>query len=158
VTKRGTGEERKAGRFRRSSEHVLSGTTRRVYRYIYRRGPVRLHEIQRELGFSSPSVADYHIQKLLNMKLIRERTGPDDQSVGYVAEEAIFEAMVRIRRTVIPLWTTATAFFGAGLIALLTLFRPASLSSSYLFSLIIAVAALSISVHETVESLRKEAL
>jgi len=158
VTPRGTGEERDRSRVRRSNEDVLSGTTRRVYRYIYRRGPVRLHEIQRELGLSSSSVADYHVQKLLNMKLIREKAGQDNESVGYVAEEAIFEAMVRIRRTVIPLWTTSTTFFAAGLVALLTILRPDSPNSTYLFSLVIATAALSISGYETVQSLRKEAL
>ncbi|MDA4117384.1 MAG: hypothetical protein OK455_03470 [Thaumarchaeota archaeon] len=142
---------------RRAHEDILSGTTRRVYRYVYRKGPVRLHEIQRDLRLSSSSVADYHVQKLLNMRLIREKTGQDG-SLGYVAEEAIFEAMVRIRRTVIPLWTTATAFFAAGLIMLLTILRPTAFSSTYLFSLVLAVAALCISAYETALGFRKEAI
>lgn len=139
------------GRQRASKKDALNGTTRRVYRYIYRRGPVRLHEIQRDLKLSSSSVADYHVQKLLQMKLVRE-AGGENEVAGYVAEEAIFEAMVRIRRMVIPLWTTATAFFGAALVVLLTILRPAAISSTYLFSLIIAVVALSISVYETISS------
>jgi predicted DNA-binding transcriptional regulator len=157
VTRPDTGEEREKNRLRPAHEDILSGTTRRVYRYVYRKGPVRLHEIQRDLKLSSSSVADYHVQKLLNMKLIREESGQDG-SLGYVAEEAIFEAMVRIRRTIIPLWTTATAFFAAGLIMLLTILRPTSLGSTYLFSLVIAAVALSISGYETAQGFRKEAL
>jgi len=142
---------------RRSRGDSLNGTTRRVYQYIYRRGPVRLHEIERELGFSSSSVADYHVQKLLKMGLIRDDPGANG-STGYVADRAIFEAMIRIRRTVIPLWTTATSFFAAGLVVLLTILRPASISSTYLFSLIIDVVALAICTYETIRSLGKEAL
>jgi predicted DNA-binding transcriptional regulator len=157
VTRSETGEERDKNRLRRAHEDILSGTTRRVYRYVYRKGPVRLHEIQRDLRLSSSSVADYHVQKLLNMRLIREKTGQDG-SLGYVAEEAIFEAMVRIRRTVIPLWTTATALFAAGLIMLLTVLRPTALSSTYLFLLVLVTAALCISAYETAVGFRKEAL
>jgi predicted DNA-binding transcriptional regulator len=136
------------------SRDALAGTTRRVYRYIYRHGPVRPHEIQRDLGLSSSSQADYHIQKLLKMKLIREEGGENGSAGGYVAEEAVFEAMVRIRRMVIPLWTTATAFFASALLVLLTFLRPAVIVSGlYLFSLVITVVALSISVYQAITSL-----
>jgi predicted DNA-binding transcriptional regulator len=133
------------------SRDALAGTTRRVYRYIYRRGPARLHEIQRDLRLSSSSVADYHVQKLLQMRLIREER-TQDGVVGYAAEEAVFEAMIRIKRTVIPLWTTASAFFAASLIVLVTILRPTIISSTYLFSLVVAVVALAISAYETVTS------
>jgi hypothetical protein len=136
------------------SRDALTGTTRRVYRYIYRHGPVRPHEIQRDLGLSSSSQADYHLQKLLKMKLIREEGGENGSAAGYVAEEAVFEAMVRIRRMVIPLWTTATAFFAGALLVLLTFLRPAVVMSGlYLFSLVITMVALSISVYEAITSL-----
>ena len=131
---------------------TLAGTTRQVYRYIYRRGPVRLHEIERDLRLSSSSVADYHVQKLLRMRLIREEGGQDSVA-GYVAEEAVFEAMLRIKRTVIPLWTTASAFFAAALFVLVTILRPMTISSTYLFSLVVAVVALSICAYEAFNSL-----
>ncbi len=75
-----------------------------------------------------------------------------DGAVGYAAEEAVFEAMIRIKRAVIPVWTTASAFFAAALIVLVTILRPPIISSTYLFSLVIAVVALSISAYETVTS------
>jgi predicted DNA-binding transcriptional regulator len=79
----------------KSNRDALSGTTRRVYRYIYKRGPVRLHDIQRDVGLSSASLADYHVQKLLTLRLIREEQGQDG-AVGFAAEEAVFEAMIRV--------------------------------------------------------------
>jgi predicted DNA-binding transcriptional regulator len=151
------GHKQTDGQKTRSQRDALSGTTRRVYRYIYRRGPVRLHEIQRDLKLSSSSISDYHVQKLLRMKLIREEVG-QDQVAGYVTEEAVFEAMIRIRRTVIPVWTTASTFFAASLVMLVTILRPPVISSTYLFSLLVAVVALSISVYETIRSLSVEVI
>jgi predicted DNA-binding transcriptional regulator len=135
-----------------SEKEPLTGTTRRVYRYVYRRGPVRLHEIQRDLGLSSSSLADYHVKKLLQMGLIREELGQDIAG-GYVAENAIFEEMVRIRRTVVPLWTTTTSFFVVAFIVLITILRPTIISSTYIFSLVIAGASICVSAYEAVRSL-----
>jgi len=141
---------------RPTKSDVLSGTTRRVYRYIYRHGPVRLHDIQREVGLSSASLADYHVQKLLRMKLIREEEGQD--GVGFAAEEAAFEAMIRIRRTVIPLRTTASAFFAVALVLLITILRPAHFTSTYVFSLVVTLVALSTSLYETIKGFSREGL
>jgi len=147
-------EQGKGKNARPRDRDALAGTTRRVYRYIYRHGPVRPHEIQKNVGLSSSSQADYHIQKLLRMKLIREEeSGEDGTAAGYVAEEAVFEAMVRIRRMVIPVWTTATTFFAGALLVLLTLLRPAVVNGIYLFSLVITLVALSISAYEAITSL-----
>lgn len=138
------------------SRDALSGTTRRVFRYIYRKGPVRLHEIQRDLGLSSPSLADYHVQKLLEMKMIRRENEGD--LPGFVAEEAVFEAMVRIRRTVIPLRATSSAFFALALVLLLTILRPGYIGSTYVFSLLVVAVALLISIYETVKGLSSQGI
>ncbi|HYR04427.1 MAG TPA: hypothetical protein VEO75_03480, partial [Nitrososphaerales archaeon] len=46
-------------------EYELRGKTLKVYMYILKQGkPVGVREVQRELGFSSPSVAYHHIEKL----------------------------------------------------------------------------------------------
>jgi predicted DNA-binding transcriptional regulator len=145
------------GRRSRPTRDALNGTTRRVYRYIYRHGPVRLHEIQRELGLSSSSISDYHVQKLLRMGLIRQENGQDGVA-GYVAEEAVFEAMIRVRRMVIPLWTTASAFFAAAIVVLITILRPVVISSTYAFSLLVAAVALSIAAYETFQSFSSDGL
>jgi predicted DNA-binding transcriptional regulator len=90
----------------RRGEESLAGTTLRVYRYIYKYGPVRLHDIERALGFSSSSTAEYHINKLLRLGIVRAA----EAEAGYVADRIVFENMLRVRRTVIPVWTTFGGF------------------------------------------------
>jgi len=115
---------------------ALGGTTLRVYRYLYRQArPLGVHDVQRGLGLSSFSVAQYHIKKLLAAGLIREETA------GYVVDRILFENMIRIRRSVIPLQLGYSTFFGTTMILLLTVFRPPEMTSTYVFALAINLAA-----------------
>lgn len=50
----------------------VKGNTLRVYLYVLRQGPCELREVQRGLELSTPSLASYHLDKLV--------------SVGYVAQ------------------------------------------------------------------------
>jgi hypothetical protein len=51
-------------------ENKLSGRTLQVYLYLQRKKePSGIREVQRDLGLSSPSVADYQIEKLVGMGL-----------------------------------------------------------------------------------------
>ena len=51
-------------------EDQLKGKTLQVYLYmIKKKEPVGVREVQRDLGFSSPSVANYHIDKLVELAL-----------------------------------------------------------------------------------------
>ncbi|MBN1682326.1 hypothetical protein JW865_02085 [Candidatus Bathyarchaeota archaeon] len=58
-------------------ESELKGKTLLVYMHILKVGQdsVGVREIQRELGFSSPSVASYHLQKLQDLGLIENVYG-----------------------------------------------------------------------------------
>ena len=88
------------------ADYVLKGTTLRVYRCLYRAGtPMGIHDVQRALKLSSPSVAEYHIKKLVRAGLAKEGQN------GYTVDKVVFENVIRIRRTVIPLQTTFVAFF-----------------------------------------------
>src|SRR5712691_10426798 len=84
----------------------LKGTTYRIYRHLLRqRRQVGISDIQKALRFSSPSVAEYHIGKLLNMGLVREEQG------GYIIDKVVFENVIRIRRVSIPVQTAYVLFF-----------------------------------------------
>ncbi len=129
-------------------DYVLKGTTLRVYRYMYRTGtPLGIHDVQRGLELSSPSVAEYHIRKLARAGLIQEREG------GYTVDRVIFENMIRIRRTVIPFQTTYGTFFAVTLVILLVLLRPTTMTSTYVFAVAVNVAALLISIYEALRTL-----
>jgi DNA-binding transcriptional ArsR family regulator len=126
------------------TDNPLGGTTLRVYRYLYKTGkPLGIHDVQRGLGLSSASVAEYHLKKLLRDGLIREEGG------GYVVDRVVFENMVRLGRWVLPFQSAYAAFFATTLIMMVTIFRPAVLTSSYVFAVAVNLAALGFSLYET---------
>lgn len=143
-----SGEPRKDSS--QNSELSLHGTTLRVYRYMLRqRDPVGISDVQRGLGLSSPSVAQYHIQKLVQLGLARE------EHSGYIVDRVVIENVVRIRRMSIPIQSAYVAFFAATLAILLALLRPAAINSLYFFAVMINVAALLISAYETAKTWRQ---
>ena len=120
---------------------------------MYKEGrPLGVYEVQRGVGLSSPSVAHYHIRKLLSSGLVQEREG------GFAVDKILFENMIRIRRSLIPLQTTFAIFFATTFVALVTILRPRTVSPTYVFSLIVNVVALGIFVYQAVETLRKSRL
>jgi predicted DNA-binding transcriptional regulator len=128
-------------------EDSLKGTTLKVYRLVLKsRVPLGIHDIQRGLGLSSPSVAQYHIRKLLQMKLVHE------EGEGYVVEKVVFHNVIRIRRTAIPSQIAYVAFFAASLVVMLTLLRPAALTSTYAFALAVTLVGLAITSFETAKT------
>lgn len=131
------------------SDTPLGGTTLRVYRYLYKTGkPLGIHDVQRGLGLSSASLAEYHLKKLLRDGLIREETD------GYVVDRVMFENMVRLGRWVLPFQSAYAAFFATTLIVMITIMRPEVLTSSYVFAVIVNVAALGFATYETLKAAR----
>jgi hypothetical protein len=128
---------------------VLSGTTLHVYRYLYRSGKsLGIHEIQRGLALSSSSLADYHLKKLMAAGLVKEDPGTS----RYYVDNFLFENMIRVGRSLLPLQISYSVFFIASIVILLTFFRPQTIDGAYLFSIVIigiAVAIFSIQSAKT---------
>ncbi|HEV2138038.1 MAG TPA: hypothetical protein VGR53_04295 [Nitrososphaerales archaeon] len=128
----------------------LRGTTYRVYRHLLRlRRPVGISDIQKALRLSSPSVAEYHIVKLLNMGLVREEQG------GYMIDKVVIENIIRIRRVSIPVQTAYALFFGVTLVLTLTFFRPTEVNPQYFLAVVVNLAALIVAVYETTKTLKR---
>ena len=109
-----------------------------------------MHEVQNGLSLSSPSLAHYHIRKLVEEGLAREEAG------GYIVDKIMFENMIRIRRSVIPFQTTYLTLFIATLFIMLVFFRPAALSGVYIFALLVNVLAIIIFIFETFKALKEK--
>jgi hypothetical protein len=130
-------------------ENVLKGTTLRVYRFIFKEGkPVRTYEIQRGLGFSTPSLVQYHVAKLLRSGLIKEAEN------GYVADRMMFGNLVRVRRMVIPFQISYAVLFASALMVMLTVLRPQTLTSLYVFALVVMWIGLTAALYESLKALR----
>jgi len=102
-------------------ERELKGKTLQVYVYMLKKKePVGVREIQRDLNFSSPSVANYHIEKLVGLNLV----GQDDYGRYYLAQKAqisVLESFVNIGGRTIPRMSFFAAFFTTLLIAYVVL-------------------------------------
>jgi DNA-binding transcriptional ArsR family regulator len=125
---------------------ILKGTTLRVYLFLFKAGlPSGPREVQRGLSLSSPSVADYHLKKLIEAGLIKEEEG------GYVVDRVVWSNMIRIKRTIIPLQAFYSLFFAAALIVMIIVFRNAP-DTGFVFGLLVIGCGLGLSLYETVKA------
>ncbi len=93
----------------------LRGNTLRVYLYALKQGSVGVREVQRSLGLSNASLAQYHINKLSEMGLLREEGG-EYRVVGEVKVD-VLKDFTRLGKILVPrfvfygmLFTVFTAY------------------------------------------------
>jgi len=102
-------------------EDQLKGKTLKVYMYmVKKKEPVGVREVQRDLGFSSPSVANYHIEKLVELALVSQ----DEYGHYYVVQKVqpgVLQAFVNIGGLAVPRLSFFAAFFTTMLIAYVVL-------------------------------------
>ncbi len=92
-------------------DYELRGKTLQVYLYLLRYGKaVGVREIQKELGFSSPSVAFHHLDKLVGLGVVEK-----DQYERYIlarkVDSGILHSFVSIGRLTLPRLGFYAAFF-----------------------------------------------
>ena len=92
-------------------EYELRGKTLQVYLYLLRHGKaVGVREIQKELGFSSPSVAFHHLDKLINLGII-ERDEYERYVLVKKVDAGILQSFVNIAGLTLPRLGFYAAFF-----------------------------------------------
>ncbi|MGB9741294.1 MAG: hypothetical protein ACPLW5_06015 [Candidatus Bathyarchaeales archaeon] len=103
-------------------ESELKGKTLLVYWYLLQRSThtVGVREVQRALGFSSPSIAVHHLEKLQDLGLVKKKgTGE------YVLEEeikvGILRFFTRMGRFLVPRYLFYSVLFLTMLIAYIVL-------------------------------------
>ncbi len=95
----------------------VKGNTLKVYLYLLKHGPSDLRDIQRGVGLSSPSLASYHLGRLVEAGLASQ-----DEYGKYFAvkdsSEKVLEGYAKVGPTVVPqlfffslLFTILTGFF-----------------------------------------------
>ena len=113
-------------------ESALKGKTLLVYWYLLQQPThtVGVREVQRALGFSSPSIAVHHLEKLQDLGLIRKKgTGE------YVLEEevkvGILRLFTRMGRFLVPRYLFYSVLFSTMLTAYLTLCALGRIAPSF---------------------------
>jgi DNA-binding transcriptional ArsR family regulator len=128
-------------------ETRLRGTTLRVYWHLLRSGkPTTLRQLQRELGLSSPSVASYHLEKLMDLDLVKKVRG--DYELKKTVSLAALSSFVRISRLMVPRYLFYTTFFVTLLIVFLV-GHADSLSLQGVFALVFGMSGFVITGYET---------
>lgn len=102
-------------------ERELKGKTLQVYVYMLKKKePVGVRELQRDLTFSSPSVANYHLEKLIGLNLVSQ----DEYGRYYLSQKAqvsVLESFVNVGGRTVPRMSFFAAFFTTLLIAYVVL-------------------------------------
>ena len=106
----------------------VRGNTLRVYLFLLREGPSELRQVQRSLELSTPSLASYHLDKLVSLGYASQNPLGQYFAVKEAASE-ILEGFTKVGSLVVP-----QLFFFAVLFSILTsYFAYASfVSSAYL--------------------------
>jgi predicted DNA-binding transcriptional regulator len=92
-------------------EYELRGKTLKVYLYLIKQSKsVGVREVQRELNFSSPSIAFHHLEKLIRLGIVEQ-----DQYSNYVltkkVDPGILQAFVNVGKFTFPRLGFYAAFF-----------------------------------------------
>ncbi len=104
-------------------ESNLKGKTLLVYWYMLRRPDFKagVREIQRSLGFSSPSIAVHHLNKLMDLGLV-EKTKTGEYVLVQEVKVGILRFFARIGRFLIPRYLFYSVFFTTALVLYILLY------------------------------------
>jgi hypothetical protein len=118
-------------------ERKLSGRTLQVYLYLQRKkAPSGIREVQRDLGLSSPSVADYQVEKLIGMQLAAK----DRHGRVFVTRRVRVKALdsyVSFGRFSVP----RLAFYASVFSAVAALYAVLNVSSLSIYGIAVPAAA-----------------
>ena len=125
----------------------LKGNTLRVYWYLVQcssncAGP---RQIQRELGFKSPALAAYHLDKLLELGLVKKVGG--EYQMTEVVEVGVLKQFMKVGSFMIPRYITYATMISVLFVFFLTQFRDLNFYS--LFALIFGSLSTVIFWYET---------
>lgn len=138
-----------------SINRVIKGNTLKVYLYLLKHGPSELRDIQHGTHLSTPSLASYHLGKLLEAGfVIQNNYGV--YSVVKDSADKVLEGYARIGSTVVPQFF----FFALLFTILITFFSFAALYLSGYVPYLVAVCTAMIVVfwYETIRLWRKLAV
>ena len=137
-----------------SKDADLKGNTLRVYTYLFKVQHSGIREAQRSLGFKSPSLAQYHLDKLVSMGLATK----DDQTGDYfLAREVKIEALeqfLKIGTYIIPRFVLYSAILTV-LFAYFALSSRLAITSASVWTFVFAIVGLVITWYETVRAWRR---
>ena len=126
----------------------LKGNTLRAYWALMNSddGIVGVRELQRQLGFSSPALAAYHLNKLTELKLVENVRG--DYKLIREVRIGVLKQFIKLGTFLLPRYVLYATMFTTPLIFLLTQMNEFTFYST--FALILGVLGTVIFWYETI--------
>lgn len=96
----------------------LQGNTLRVYWYLINSSKTSVgpRDVQRKMGFSSPNLAVYHLDKLVELGIVEKDAG--EYHVTRIVDVGVLKQFTKIRGFIFPrqtiyasMWTTLFIFY-----------------------------------------------
>jgi hypothetical protein len=84
-------------------EAQLKGNTLRVYVYALKKRRVGVREVQRALSLSNPSLAQYHLNKLRELGLLKEASG--EYQISNEVRVDVMRDFLRLGTLLVPRFT-----------------------------------------------------
>jgi len=132
----------------------LKGNMLRVYWHLLRspNGVVGVRETQKSLGFSSPALSAYHLDKLVELGLVQKVRG--EYYLVRVVNVGVLKQFVKFGSFVLPRYTLYATMFTTLLVFYLTQLRDINFYS--VFALVLGILATGILWYETVRVWRQK--
>jgi len=140
-------------------EYKLHGKTLQVYLYLIRSGvdeSYGVREVQRALGFKSPSIASYHLEKLRELGLLTKEENGDYRVVKEV-NVGLLKLYIKIGGLRLPRFLLYACFITSMVLTYLLIY-PQTLSLHNIYALLVSFSSLTILWFETLLILRETRL
>ncbi len=136
-------------------ESELKGKTLLVYMHILKAGQdtVGVREVQRELGFSSPSVAAYHLQKLQDLGLIENAYG--DYRLIKEVKVGVLRSFVSVGGVMLPRFLFYAVLITSMLVTFVITF-PFVPTREYITTLVMGIVPAAVFWYETIKIWREK--
>ena len=129
-------------------DKLLKGRTMSVYALLLSQGEMGVREVQRELGFSSPSLALHHLTKLSELDLV-SKDEHGIYSVSKTVRVGSLSLFIKFGSRLLPRFLFLGTLFSAMLILYLFFFLSLPLTGGDLMFVVLSVIAILVVFYES---------
>ncbi|MGY5860159.1 MAG: helix-turn-helix domain-containing protein [Candidatus Thorarchaeota archaeon] len=129
-------------------DKLLKGRTMSVYALLISQGEMGVREIQRELGFSSPSLALHHLTKLVELDLVKKDVH-GNYSVSKTVRVGSLSLFIKFGSRLLPRFLFLGTLFSAMLIVYLLFFFSWPPTGGDLMFVVMSIVAILVVFYES---------
>ena len=129
-------------------DKLLKGRTMSVYALLLSRGEMGVRDVQRALGFSSPSLALHHLTKLTELNLVSKDVD-GVYSVTRTVRVGSLSLFIKFGSRLLPRFLFLGTLFSAMLVVYLALFVSWPLSGGDIMFICLSIVAILLTFYES---------